>query len=154
LADALGQLGLRVEWGSGGRTAWNRHENGYPKAHWIDAACVGVSGCGVMLNPEMQVLHIKATGRGTRQMCATDKYGFPNRHRGSEKRFLGYQTGDIVKAVVQTGKYAGTHIGRVTIRRRPKFRVNGIDVHPKYLTLLQRADGYDYEFICVNYPRS
>jgi hypothetical protein len=145
LANALGQSGLRVEWGSGGRTAWNRHENGYPKTHWIDAACVGVSGLGVMLNPEMQVLRIKATGRGSRQMCATDKYGFPKCHRGAEKRYLGYQTGDIVKAVVSSGKYAGTHVGRVTIRRRPMFRVSGVDVHPKCLRLLQRNDGYEYE---------
>lgn len=145
LADALGQTSLRVEWGSGGRTAWNRHENGYPKAHWIDAACVGLSGLGVMLNPEMRALHIKAMGRGTRQMCATDKYGFPRRHRGKEKRYLGYQTGDIVKAIVPTGKYAGTRIGRVTIRRSPSFCVGRINVHPKYLVLLQRNDGYEYQ---------
>jgi len=147
LADALGQTGLRVEWGSGGRTARNRHENGYPKAHWIDAACVGISGLGVMLNPEMQVLRIKATGRGTRQMCQTDKYGFPKRHRGNEKRYLGYQTGDIVKAVVPRGKHTGTHVGRITIRRSPFFSLSGFSVHHKHLTLLQRSDGYDYSLL-------
>lgn len=145
LAEALGQLGLRVEWGSGGRTAWNRHENGYPKKHWIDAACVGQSGLGVMLIPELQPLLIKATGRGSRQMCAPDRYGFPQRHRGREKRYMGYQTGDMVKAVVPKGKFAGTHVGRVTIRRRPSFKLNQFDVHPKHLVVLQREDGYAYQ---------
>lgn len=141
----LSEIGMPLETGSGGRTKFNRISQKYPKAHWIDAACVGASGQAVQLDPEMQVLSIKATGRGTRQMCATDKYGFPIRHRGSEKRYLGYQTGDIVKAIVPTGKYAGTHVGRVTIRRRPAFHMNGIDVHPKYLFLLQRMDGYEYK---------
>lgn len=145
LAEALDKTGLRVEWGSGGRTAFNRHENGYGKAHWIDAACVGASGLGVMLNPKMQVLGIKAMGRGSRQMCITDKFGFPKRHRGREKRYLGYQTGDLVRAIVPNGKYAGTHVGRITIRRRPSFHLNGGDVHPKYIRLLQRVDGYEYD---------
>ena len=26
------------------------------------------------------------------------------------------------------------------------FRLNGIDIHPKYLRLLQHADGYAYAF--------
>ena len=107
LAEALDKTDLRVEWGSGGRTAFNRHENGYGKAHWIDAACVGVSGLGVVLDPEMRVLRIKATGRGTRQMVQTDKYGFPKRHRGNEKRYLGYQTGDLVARSCQAEKVLG-----------------------------------------------
>lgn len=144
LADALDRTGLRVEWGSGGRTAWNRHENGYPKDHWIDAACVGASGLGVILNPKMQVMSIRATGRGSRRMCQTDKYGFPKTHRVAKKQYLRYRTGDIVKAVIPVGKYAGTLVGRVTIRQRPSFRVNGIDVHPRYLRLLQCSDGYEY----------
>ena len=97
-----------------------------------------------VLNPEMQVLGIKATGRGSRQMCQTDKYGFPRQYRGKEKRHWGYQTGDMVRAIVPSGKYAGTHVGRITIRRRPWFTLNKFGVHPKHLRLLQRADGYEY----------
>ena len=77
-------------------------------------------------------------------MCGTDKYGFPIRHRARQKRVFGFQTGNLVRAVVPRGKYAGVHVGRVTIRRRPSFRLNGSDVHPRYLALLQRADGYEY----------
>lgn len=141
----LSEIGLPLETGTGGRTKFNRVKQDYPKAHWIDAACVGVSGSDVRLDPKTQVLKVKATGRGLRRMCGTDKYGFPNRHRGNGKRYLGYQTGDIVRAVVPSGKYAGTHVGRITIRRRPSFRLSGFDVHPKYLRLLQRADGYEYD---------
>jgi len=83
---------------------------------------------------------------GSRQMCRTDKYGFPIRHVRRQKVWFGFRTGDLVRAVVPRGKYAGVHVGRVTIRARPSFRLNGIDIHPKYLRLLQRADGYAYAF--------
>lgn len=146
----LSEIGLPMETGTGGRTKYNRSRQGYPKAHWIDAACVGVSGGNVRLDPKTQVLRIKATGRGSRQMCATDKYGFPKRHRGNEKRYLGYQTGDVVRAAVPVGKYAGKYLGRITIRRKPQFTLNGFNVHPKYLCLVQRADGYEYN----SQPRS
>ena len=59
-------------------------------------------------------------------------------------RYLGFQTGDIMKAVILRGKYAGTYVGRVAIRFRPSFRLGDIDVHPKYLRALHRSDGYDY----------
>ncbi|MBO0863397.1 MAG: hypothetical protein J2P21_33865, partial [Chloracidobacterium sp.] len=36
------------------------------------------------------------------------------------------------------------HVGRVTIRQRPSFRLNGFDVHPKYLTRIHKADGFEY----------
>jgi 5-methylcytosine-specific restriction endonuclease McrA len=36
---------LPVEVGTGGRTKFNRTRQGYPKAHWIDAACVKQSSC-------------------------------------------------------------------------------------------------------------
>ncbi|MBV8229478.1 MAG: HNH endonuclease, partial [Planctomycetaceae bacterium] len=37
----LQATGLPVECGSGGRTKFNRTTRGLPKAHWLDAACVG-----------------------------------------------------------------------------------------------------------------
>jgi 3-dehydroquinate synthase class II len=57
---------------------------------------------------------------------------------------MGYKTGDLVKAVIPSGKNKGTHYGRVTIRQRPSFTLDKMDVHPKYLSLLQKADGYAY----------
>ncbi len=140
----LQATGLPIECGTGGRTKFNRVQQGYPKAHWIDAACVGKSGGDVVLEQDQNVLEIKAMGHGNRQMCGTDKFGFPIRHRTRNKFHFGFQTGDLVRAIVEKGKAAGTHIGRVAVRQRPSFRVNGFDIHPKYMCVLQRGDGYAY----------
>ena len=145
LYERLKSTGLPIETGSGGRTKFNRTQQGYPKAHWIDAACVGESGASVIFNTDMKPLQAKATGHGNRQMCGTDKYGFPTRHRSNKKTFMGFQTGDLVRAVVPRGKCKGTHTGRIAIRQRPSFRMGTFDVHPKYLTIIQRADGYEYK---------
>ena len=144
LAERLRLTGLPVETGSGGLTKFNRTKQGYSKAHFVDAACVGQSGASVFLSDKHTPLLITATGHGSRQMCRTDKYGFPNRHKLRQRSFLGFTTGDIVQASVPGGKYKGTHYGRIAIRFRPSFRLGAIDVHPKYLTRLHRADGYDY----------
>jgi 5-methylcytosine-specific restriction endonuclease McrA len=140
----LADLGLPVEAGTGGRTKWNRARLGLPKAHWTDAACVGASTPERLLVERGPILMIRATGHGTRRRCGTDAHGFPVRHAPRRKRLMGYQTGDLVRAVIPGGKHAGVHAGRVAIRFRPSFRLNGFDVHPKYLRLLQRADGYAY----------
>jgi hypothetical protein len=91
-------------------------------------------------------LTIKAMGRGKRRVCNVDKFGFPCSQPKRFKRAHGFQTGDMVRAIIPTGKYHGTDTGRIVIRARPSFRLNGRDVHPKYLKRLQRADGYDYAF--------
>ena len=149
IVDELATLGLPIETGSGGRTKYNRTEQGYQKAHWIDAACVGDSGEKVFLLECLKPLRITATGHGSRQMCRTDKYGFPIRYRPRAKSFMGYQTGDIGEAKVPVGKYAGTHRGRITIRHRPSFvlcnaRGVRVELHPKYLRRIHRQDGYAY----------
>ena len=144
LYRGLQASGLPLEVGTGGRTKWNRTRQGLPKAHWLDAACVGASTPNRLQTDGLQPLQIVASGHGTRQMCGTDRYGFPIRHKSRAKSFQGFQTGDLVLAVIRTGKYAGTHIGRIAIRFRPSFRLNGFDVHPKQLTRLQRSDGYAY----------
>jgi hypothetical protein len=144
LYRTLASTGLPVEIGTGGRTKWNRARRGWDKTHWRDAACVGASTPDNLRVAVDSVLLIAATGHGTRQQCRTDPHGFPIRHVPRQKRWFGFRTGDLVRAAVPGGKYAGVHVGRVTIRSRPSFRLNGIDVHPKYLTLLQRADGYAY----------
>ena len=139
---------LPVEVGTGGRTKFNRTKQDYPKAHWIDAACVGKSGATVKLYPKHQPLLIKATGRGTRQMCRMDKYGFPRTSAKAAKRVHGFQTGDLVKAIVPSGKQAGTHVGRVAVRTTGRFRVGSIDgIAYRHCQLIQRVDGYDYQYI-------
>jgi hypothetical protein len=79
-------------------------------------------------------------------MCGRDRYGFPRRHRARVRSFAGFHTGDIVWALIPSGKHAGVHQGRVTIRQRPSFRVGHVDVHPRHCRLLHRADGYDYGY--------
>lgn len=136
---------MPVEAGTGGRTKFNRTKQGYPKAHWIDAACVGESGQSVKLDSSQQPLRIKAMGRGTRQMCRVDKYGFPRTASKSAKRVYGFQTGDIVHAIVPTGKQAGTHVGRVVIRATGRFHVGKTDgIAHRHCRLIQRVDGYNY----------
>ena len=62
-----------------------------------------------------------AKGRGNRQMCGTNAYGFPIRHRARRKVYFGFQTGEWVQAIVPRGKYAGTHTGRVLVRAHGRF---------------------------------
>ncbi|HEY9636432.1 MAG TPA: RNA-guided endonuclease IscB [Coleofasciculaceae cyanobacterium] len=147
LFDRLKQMGLPVEVGSGGKTKYNRCRLELPKTHWLDAACVGeVEALKLCTN---QPLLIKATGHGTRQMCGTDKYGFPIRHRSSNQIHKGFQTGDIVKATVTAGKKVGVYVGRVLCRATGSFdiatrsgRVSGISY--KFCTHVHRKDGYNY----------
>ena len=140
--------GLPVEVGSGGRTKFNRKIRGIEKSHWADAACVGASTPERLLLNGVKPLVVKAKGNGTRQRCRPDKYGFPKAHAPKAKFFQGFQTGDIVKADVTSGKYAGLYVGRIAIRFRPSFILQlptqKFDVHPKYLKTIHQADGYDY----------
>ncbi len=148
LFGAFLKTGLPVEDGTGAQTKFNRTRLGYPKGHWIDAACVGESGATVTLNPAHRPLSIKAFGHGTRQRSKPDAFGFPGPAAPCKKTFAGYQTGDLVKADIPKGKFAGHHQGRIAIRHRPSFRLTTaatvLDVHPKYLTMIQQADGYAY----------
>ena len=92
---------------------------------------------------------IKAMGRGSYQRTRLDKYGFPRGYLMREKLAFGYQTGDMVKAIVPKGKKAGTHIGRVAIRKTGSFNIQTEQgavqgISHKYCTILQRGDGYRY----------
>ena len=145
LFNCLKALDLPIETGPGGLTRFNRTKRGLPKTHWVDAACVGASTPENLKIENVQALRIKAMGHGSRQMCRTDKYGFPRVHRTRNMGFMGFETGDIVKADIPKGKFAGRHVGRLSaVRQRPSFRVNGFDVHPKYLKQIHRADGFEY----------
>lgn len=144
LYNRLKEIGLPVEIGTGGRTKFNRCRQNLPKSHWIDAACVGASTPEKLNIKDVKPLLISAKGHGVRQRVTTDKYGFPKTHKARAKSYMGYKTGDLVKAVIPSGKNKGTHYGRVVIRQRPSFTMNKMDVHVKYLHLLQKSDGYDY----------
>ncbi|QJB43214.1 RNA-guided endonuclease IscB [Dolichospermum flos-aquae] len=112
LLDALKATGLPVETGSGGLTKFNRNQQGIDKTHWVDAACVGKSTPKLIIK-NIKPLLITANGHGSRQSCRTDKYGFPKRYVPRFKFVKGFQTGDIVKAIVSTGKKVGEYIGSV-----------------------------------------
>ncbi|MHB1630697.1 MAG: RNA-guided endonuclease IscB [Acidithiobacillus sp.] len=150
LFERLLELGLPVETGSGGRTKFNRRRQHYPKAHWIDAACVGESGASVCLNPEFKPLQITATGHGRRQMQNMTKKGFPRgKAKSRQKIYFGFQTGDMVRAVVPRGRFKGTHVGRVACKKSGNFKLKAAGkemdgVSWRHCRAVHRGDGYAY----------
>ena len=149
LYQKLQITGLPIECGTGGRTKYNRTRLSLPKAHWIDAACVGESGTSVRVDVALQPLVIRATGHGSRQMCRMDKYGFPRTGPKQARCVHGFKTGDRVKASVPGGKRVGTYIGRVAVRACGSFNITlptGVvqGIGWRFCRLIQRADGYAY----------
>jgi 5-methylcytosine-specific restriction endonuclease McrA len=141
---ALRGLGIPVECWSGGRTKWNRHRTSTPKTHALDAACCGE--LDTLTGTAAGTLAVKAMGRGTHQRTRTDAYGFPRLRLPRIKRIRGFATGDLVRARAPRGKHAGTHTGRAAVRTAGSFRVGRRDhINHRYCTLIQRADGYDYD---------
>ena len=131
-------------------TKYNRDELGLPKEHYYDALSVGE------ISPKFnfftdKVLQISAKGRGSRQMCSMDRFGFPRTSAKASKLVKGFQTGDIVKAVVPSGLKQGEYLGRVVVRSNGSFSIKtsccliqGIGY--KYCSLVQRNDGYSYNY--------
>jgi hypothetical protein len=149
LLDSLKATGLAVEASSGGRTKYNRVRLDVPKTHALDAACVGV--VETVMGWRRPTLAIRATGRGAYQRTRLDKYGFPRGYLMRVKSVEGFQTGDMVRATVPSGKKAGSYRGRVAVRASGNFNIqNGKDVVQgisyRYCTMVQRADGYGYSF--------
>jgi 5-methylcytosine-specific restriction endonuclease McrA len=147
LFNRLKEMGLPVSTGSGGLTQFNRTRLNLPQTHWIDAACVGRIKTLKILT--RKPLLIQATGHGSRQMCRTDKYGFPSRYVPRFKFVKGFQTGNIVKAIVTQGKKIGTYVGRVAVSTTGSFNITtkqGIiqGISHKYCTTIHKKDGYLY----------
>ncbi|GAA6621548.1 RNA-guided endonuclease IscB [Scytonema sp. NUACC26] len=150
LLEILKATGLPVETGSGGLTKFNRTQQGLPKTHYFDAACVGQS-TPILDIKRLKPLFITANGHGTRQICRTDKYGFPNRHCSRTKFHFGFQTGDIVKAVVTSSKKMGQYVGRIATRATGSFNVStktGLvqGISHRYCKRIHAKDGYSYAF--------
>ena len=149
LYERLKATGLPVEAGTGGRTKWNRVQRDLPKTHWLDAACVGASTPAVVHVQQVRFLSITATGWQRRQMCLMDKPGFPRTCAKGPSRVRGFQTGDLVRAVVRTGTKKGTYVGRVAVRATGSFNVTtragtiqGIPA--RSCQAIHRQDGYTY----------
>ena len=140
---------LPTKTSTGAQTKYNRTKLNRPKEHWIDAACVGdIVNLKLLTN---QPLKIKCNGHGTRQMCRTDKYGFPTRYVPKKKLVKGFQTGDIVKAVVLSGKKIGEYIGRIATRSTGNFNISTREklvqgISYKYCKTIHKKDGYSYGF--------
>ena len=148
IVEVLGNL-LPVKTATGSQTKYNRNRLKLDKEHWIDAACVG--DVDNLILKTKQPLRIKCNGHGTRQMCRTDKYGFPSRYVPRIKSVKGFQTGDIVKAIVTKGKKAGNYLGRIATRTTGSFNISTNEkliqgVSYKYCQIVHRKDGYSYSF--------
>ena len=155
LFNELKATELSVEFGSGALTKFNRHNFHVPKERWLDALCVG-NVQGVANWEKLNVLRVNSCGRGAYQRTRTDKYGFPRGFCMRQKKVHGFASGDMVKAVVPKGKYKGTHVGKVSVRKTGLFciqplekRVDGISY--RYCRLITNSDCYSYGWETSNF---
>lgn len=156
LFEQLKTTGLPVETGTGGQTKFNRTRLGLSKQHWTDAVAAGDSTPEQVVVKVAKPLLIKATGYGHRRMSNINKFGFPQVNKKGElsvrsrvKVVRGFQTGDMVRAVVPSGKNAGTHVGRVTVRATGQFDISTPIrklqiINWKYCKPIHQQDGYSY----------
>jgi len=155
LHQTLKQTGLPVEVGTGGRTTFNRQRLGISKTHALDAACVGE--VEIVEGWDVPTLAIKATGRGSYKRTRLTKHGFPRGYLMRQKQVQGFQTGDMVRALVPTGTKTGTWVGRVAVRKTGSFNIQTNSgaiqgISHRHCVLTQRADGYGYH-IQPNQPK-
>jgi 5-methylcytosine-specific restriction endonuclease McrA len=150
LYERLLTLGFPLECGSGGLTKFNRTERALPKEHWLDAVCVGKSTPEQLKIAGITPLLITAMGHGNRQKCNVTRIGFPCSKPKGAKKVKGFQTGDIIRAIVTTGSKQGIYVGRVLVRISGSFdiqtragRVQGIN--HRFCTPVHRCDGYGYQ---------
>ena len=131
-------------------TRYNRDSLGLPKEHYYDALSVGEIPTKFNFLTD-KILLISAKGRGSRQMCLMNKYGFPRTSPKGSKSVEGFQTGDIVKAVVPKGLKQGEYLGKVAVRSKGSFNIQTRTqviqgVGYKYCHIIQRCDGYLYDY--------
>ena len=130
-------------------TKYNRDQLGLPKQHYYDALSVGNIQDYKFLTDK--VLQISAKGRGSRQMCRVDKFGFPRTSAKASKSVKGFQTGDMVKAIVPKGLKKGEYLGKVAVRSSGRFNIQTKtktieDIGHQYCHIIQRGDGYLYSY--------
>jgi 5-methylcytosine-specific restriction endonuclease McrA len=148
LFEVLKETNLPVLTGSGGLTKFNRTRLELPKAHWIDAACVGVVDALKILTTK--ILSVKATGHGCRRFCRINKFGFPCTE--AKQEFEHISTGDIVRATLSKDRknvVAGTYTGRVKTPTTKgcevvinEFRIGFSNMQD--IKIIHHSDGFSY----------
>lgn len=157
LVRELVATGIAVSTSTGAQTKLTRHQQNIPKDHCLDAVCVGVVTKPIT-DWQRPVLSITAMGRGTYQRAqVVNDSGLVGSHKTRVKVHFGFQTGDMVKAIIppfneknKALKTVGTYVGRIAVRATPSVKITGkhgkIDgINPKYIRLIQRADGFEYK---------
>ncbi len=163
LYNSLQDTGLPITTGTGGQTKFNRTQQNLPKRHYLDAAMVSDTPKLEILTT--QPLLIKCAGHGKRQVIHVDKFGFPRTNKSRElvrksaliKTVKGFQTGDIVKAIVTKGKKSGSYLGKVSVRSSGSFNIKTTSetvqgINYKYCSIVHRKDGYLYGFALYRSP--
>ena len=84
-------------------------------------------------------------------MCRVDKYGFPRTSAKASKSVRGFQTGDMVKAIVLSGLKQGVYLGKVAVRSSGYFNIQTKTktiqgIGHQYCHIIQRSDGYSYNY--------
>ena len=148
LYNALQSTGLPVETGSGALTKFNRQTLKIPKEHALDAACVGI--VSEIKGWKVPTLVVKCAGRGRYKRTLLNKYGFPRSYLMKSKTAFGFQTGDICKVDIPSGKKKGVYFGRVIVRASGNFDISTsagkIGVPYRCCKLIQKNDGYGYSW--------
>ena len=131
-------------------TKYNRDELGLPKEHYYDALSVGEVPSKFNFLTD-KILQISAKGRGSRQMCLMNKFGFPRTSAKASKSVRGFQSGDMVKAIVPKGLKKGEYLGRVAVKSDGYFNIQTKtqliqSIKYKYCHIIQRGDGYSYSY--------
>ncbi|MGD6753634.1 RNA-guided endonuclease IscB [Streptomyces sp. BH105] len=151
LLRALDRLMVTIRSWPSRTTRDNRAAVGLGKTHTLDALAVGPldqdRGDTIVRVPD-RVLVLEATGRGSYARTTPDRFGFPRLRRERRKQHFGYVTGDLVRAEIPKGKWAGVWTGRISVRARGQHSLTTpggrINVSYLHLRVLQRADGYAY----------
>ena len=151
LTEELESLGRPVHTWPGELTKSNRDAMCLDKTHTLDALSVGRlnhEGGDAIVRFPARVLVAKATGRGSYARTTPDRYGFPRLLRSRQKQHFGHAIGDLVRAVMPSGKWAGTWTGRISVRAMGRHSlttaIGRFNVRHWNLRLLRRGDGYGY----------
>jgi CheY-like chemotaxis protein len=96
---------------------------------------------------QQPTMEITATGRGAYKRTRLTANGFPRGYLMRAKSIHGFATGNMVRALVPSGKKQGSYLARVAVRASGSFNLSTVvaqGISYKHCRPLQRADGYCY----------